>query len=327
MEVYAMERMTWVKGARVLIDDSLRLRARENVLVVGDTTTVRIVEMLAYLCAERGAQVTVCLMEPTGVHSGEPPAPVAAAMKAADVIITPTAYSMSHTNARIEANAAGARIALIPGANEALFSGGGLEVNIRDLAKTAVQVGTLLKAARTVRVTCANGTDLRLELAGRDSVDQTGLCHEPGTWGVLPDIETAVGPLEGSAEGTWVVDGAIVQIGMVEEPIQVSFSQGRVTSIEGGKDATILRTFLESYEDPMVYHVAELGIGLNPKAKMERSLLEREAEYGTMHVGLGHGASFGSSIRAPVHCDLVVCNPILELDGRVILKDRTLFID
>lgn len=323
-----MERMTWMKGAKVLVEDSLNLCAGENALIVGDTTTVKIVEILAYVAVERGAKVVACFMEPTGCHGEEPPPPVAAAMKAADAILLPVCFSLTHTNARREANAAGARIASLPGVDESVFTGGSLEVDIGKIAETVVKVGQLLKKARTAEITSANGTAIDFELAGRGSVDQTGLCHIPGTWGVLPTIETAVGPLEGSAEGTWVVDGVVPQAGifLIEEPIKITFSEGRVTKIEGGKEATTLRSFLESFDDPRVYSLVEMGIGLNPKAKMWRSYLEAEAEYGTMHLGIGAGTSFGISHEAPTHCDLVIRNPILKLDGKTVLKDRTLLI-
>jgi leucyl aminopeptidase (aminopeptidase T) len=324
-----MDRMSWMRGAHVLIEDSLKVRPGENVLIVGDSTTFRIVEILAYVAAERGAKVVICVMEPTGRTYAEPPAPVAAAMKAADAILLPVSYSLTHTDARREANAAGARIASLPGVDESVFTGGSLEVDLDKIAATAAKVGQLLKTTQTAEITSANGTAIRLRLAGRDSVDQTGLCHKPGTWGVLPTIETAVGPMEGSTEGTWVLDGVVPQAGLfsIEDPIRIAFSKGRVTSIDGGKEATVLRSFLESFDDPSVYFVVEMGIGLNPKAKMWRSYLEAEAEYGTMHLGIGAGTSFGISHEAPTHCDLVIKEPVLKLDGKIVLRDRTLLVE
>ena len=67
----------------------------------------------------------------------------------------------------------------------------------------------------------------------------------------------------------------------------------------------------------------ELGVGLNPKAKIGRGVeLEDEGEFGTLHLGIGNGITFGSSIRAVGHVDLVVRHPIVEVDGKIVLKDR-----
>jgi leucyl aminopeptidase (aminopeptidase T) len=50
--------------------------------------------------------------------------------------------------------------------------------------------------------------------------------------------------------------------------------------------------------------------------------LEDEGEFGSVHIGLGEGRSFGSSIRAKAHVDLVVRAPIAELDGQVLLQNK-----
>jgi leucyl aminopeptidase (aminopeptidase T) len=324
-----MDRIAWVRGAKVLVDDSLGVRAGENVLIVGDTGTARVAELLALVAAERGAKVTVCLMEPTGLHGGEPPAPVAAAMKAADSVLVPTSHSMFHTSARRAAAAAGARVVIIPGGTESLFAGGSLDIDIHQIGETVARVGRTLREARTLRITSDEGTDIRMELAGRPSVDQPGFCLEAGASTAFPMIETAVAPLEGSAEGRLVVDGAVPQAGLipVAEPVVFTFFKGVVTEISGGRDAPMVRDYLEGFKDPGVYTLVEVGVGLNPRAKLERSYAESESQYGTIHFGIGDGISFGVSHRAVAHVDLVVRNPVLELDGRIVLRDHTLIID
>ena len=153
---------------------------------------------------------------------------------------------------------------------------------------------------------------------------QTGICHDPGTISPPPCIETAVSPLEGSTEGVAVIDGAIVPGGEVLEPVQIELSGGRITKVDtGGRDGRYLSDLLTSYEDENIYCHVELGIGLNPKAKIGRGIeLEDEGEFGTCHLGVGNGITFGSSIRASGHIDLVIRHPVIEVDGTVILKDR-----
>ena len=40
------------------------------------------------------------------------------------------------------------------------------------------------------------------------------------------------------------------------------------------------------------------------------------------HILVGNGITFGSTIRAIGHIDLVVRHPIVEVDGKGVLKDR-----
>jgi hypothetical protein len=47
-----------------------------------------------------------------------------------------------------------------------------------------------------------------------------------------------------------------------------------------------------------------------------------EREFGTLHLGIGKGITFGSTIRAVGPIDLVIRLPIVEVDGRGVLKER-----
>ena len=303
-----------------------RYQEGENVLVLGDQDTKRIAERLAVVAAQEGAIVLLCVMPNPGRHSLEPPPPVSAAMASANVIVSALSYSITHTDARRTANSKGARFASMTRITDEVFTNGCLLVDVPGIARVATQLGRVLSTAGHVRVTSAEGTDLELTLSGRKSVDQTGLCHEPGTWGVLPNIETAVAPLEGSANGVLVVDGIVPQFAFkpIVEPIRIVFTDGRAQKFEGGEDARALESYLRGFGDPGVFDVVELGVGLNPNAQMTRTYNESEAEYGTLHIGLGDGTTFGSDHRAATHCDLVIRHPILDVNGRRILERKQL---
>jgi leucyl aminopeptidase (aminopeptidase T) len=76
----------------------------------------------------------------------------------------------------------------------------------------------------------------------------------------------------------------------------------------------------------MYCHV-ELGIGLNPNARIGRGIeLEDEGEFGTLHLGIGNGITFGSSIRAVGHIDLVIRHPIVQVDDTIALKNREVLV-
>ena len=178
--------------------------------------------------------------------------------------------------------------------------------------------------ANAIRVTSDDGaTDFTINVHGRKSVPQTGLCHLPGTISPPPCIETAISPIEGSTDGVAMIDGAIVPGGEVLNPFRIELREGRIASIDNSqKDGRTLQALLESYNDQNMYCHVELGVGLNPKAKMGRGIeLEDEGEFGTLHLGIGNGITFGSSIRAVGHVDLVIRHPIVEVDGTTVLKN------
>jgi leucyl aminopeptidase (aminopeptidase T) len=211
----------------------------------------------------------------------------------------------------------------MPDVCDAIFLDGSLEIDFLAQKKVIDRIAAVLEHGSTVRVRSPRGTDIRMSIANKHAVPQSGICHEPGTISPPPCIEVAIAPDEGTTEGVMFIDGATVPGGPVSEPIKVVFSRGRISSIEGGKDADRLKAMLAGYADPNIYCPVEMGMGMNPNARIgQGGPLEDEAEIGTMHIGIGNGITFGSSIRAVGHCDLVMRDAVVEVDGVAVLSDR-----
>jgi len=83
---------------------------------------------------------------------------------------------------------------------------------------------------------------------------------------------------------------------------------------------------LESANDPKVYNIGELGIGLNPKARLCGLMLEDEGAFGSVHIALGSNADFGGNTKAARHIDLIISKSTLHLDGKPVLKDGQVVI-
>lgn len=311
------------KSIQILIDVCLNVQSGEDIAIVTDTNKEAIARMLNSAVLNRGAETTLLVMSPRSRHGEEPTKAAARAMLGAAAVILPTTYSLTHTKARRAAREAGTRALSLPACTEQIFTDGSLQVDFLELSKFVEEMGRQLSTAKKVRLMSGEGAVLSMTLAGRKSVDQTGLCRKPGALAVPPDVETAVSPLEGTTSGTLVVDGVIVPGGQVAKPVTLVFEGGRITEIQGGEDATKLNRLLKDYDDPNMFCPVELGIGMNPKARMGRgAILEDEGEFGAVHIGLGEGRTFGSSISGKAHIDIVMKSPTLELDGKVILRNK-----
>ncbi|TGU57377.1 aminopeptidase, partial [Mesorhizobium sp. M00.F.Ca.ET.186.01.1.1] len=70
--------------------------------------------------------------------------------------------------------------------------------------------------------------------------------------------------------------------------------------------------------------LGEFGIGTNDKARITGVVLEDEKVYGTIHVAFGSNNTFGGTIVAGVHIDLVVKDPDVYLDDTCIMKSGKL---
>ncbi len=109
------------RAVAAIVRDCMGVREGEEMLVVCNPATIGIAERLRAEAGKLGADAVTTLMAERASHAAEPPAPIAAAMAAADVVLAPTLQSLSHTAARRAATEAGVRIATLPGATEEML--------------------------------------------------------------------------------------------------------------------------------------------------------------------------------------------------------------
>jgi leucyl aminopeptidase (aminopeptidase T) len=313
--------MSVMAGARTAVNTCLKLEKGEMAVIVTDILKEDIGEALHWAAKETGAEAILVKMLPRTRHGEEPPAPVAAIMKTADVVIAPTAYSISHTQARKEANLAGARIATMPMMTEEMMSRGGMTADFGLVKRQADRLVKQIGRARTVHVTTPDGTDITFSVDGRKWVADTGLLHNKGDFGNLPGGELFVPPVEGTAEGVIVVTGALAGIGILKKPVKITVRKGLGREIAGGPQAKAFARMMEEAASKLdrpdnAYNLAEFGIGLNPKAKLIGNPLEDEKVIGTIHLALGDNSTFGGKTRAGIHVDGIILRPKVEVDGK-----------
>lgn len=91
-----------VKIAEDVLTSCLAVKTGEEVLIITDDSRKEIGEAIYEAAGNLGCEKLLMVMKEREVSGQEPPKAIAAAMKAADVVIVPTAQSLTHTNARIE---------------------------------------------------------------------------------------------------------------------------------------------------------------------------------------------------------------------------------
>lgn len=310
-------------GLHRLVHHNGRVTPGETALVVADYEMERFVAPLAGILRTAGADVTVCIVPASDGDGNEPPEPVAAAMKAADVIFSPVSRSITHTRAMRSALDEGARAVLMTHHDEAVLSAPSLlTTDFADQKPVCRALGARLSQAESIRVHAPGGTDITFDLVKGRKVNVLTGQPDPGELAPVPTIEVNVVPKEGTAEGRIVSDCSIpyLGIGVLEEPVNCDVAGGFITSVEGGRQAQILKSDWSSRNDHNCYNVAELGIGLNPNATPTGVMLEDEGIIGTVHFGIGTSRTLGGTIQASTHYDLLVWNPTIEADGEVIYE-------
>lgn len=321
-----MKRLTKLDTAsQIAIRDCMGAKKNEKILVITDEIK-REIGLSIHVNAIRMGYYSLLLEMKSGKINGEePPAEVAELMQKFDVVFCPTAKSLTHTNARREASAKGVRIATFPGITKDVMIRG-MNANYKKIAALSIKLKEILEKGKFIRVIAPAGTDISFSIEGRKAYASKGLFHEKGESGNLPTGETYLAPVEGTANGVFVVDGSMAGLGLIKNTnIKIEVENGYATKISGGSLATKLRKMLDAVGKE-ARNIAEFGIGTNDSAKLSGVLLEDEKVMGTIHIALGNNVSMGGSVNVPIHLDGVVKKPTVWLDDELLMKDGKLLV-
>jgi len=214
------------------------------------------------------------------------------------------------------------------------------------LRENCAKVEASFKHAKTVHVQTNLGTNIKIGVEERKAKIDDGDFRKPGKGGNLPAGEVFISPKIGDSNGVIVFDGSITldETIVIKKPIKVTVEKGYVTRVEGGNQAKQLQDYLhKAGERPYkmahngeitidkakeysrnATNLGELGIGLNPKAKIVGNVLEDEKVLGTVHFAIG--SNYDQDALALIHSDGIVKNPTIKIDGKTIMKRGKLLL-
>jgi aminopeptidase len=308
-----------VDGAKVTIETCLNVKKGENVLVLTDDSKEPIAQSLYQAALDVEADTILAKMPDLQQEGQEPPVSIAKLMKDMDVIVITTERTMSHTMARRRASRAGARIATMPGITEQMMSEGGMTADFREVRRSILRVARKLRRSKSLRVMSQIGTDITMNIQGRAWItEDSGICHRRGEFTNLPAGELFIPPVEGTADGTLMVDGSFIDT--LLNPVRVAVKDGYATRITGAHEA--VKELNKAGKDGR--NIAKFGLGLNPNAKVIGRFLEDSKVLGTVNIGFGDNSVFGGNVKCPVHLIAVIKNPTVVVDNVLVMKDGEL---
>ncbi len=195
-----------------------------------------------------------------------------------------------------------------------------------DLRQKHSEIKRIIDAGRVMHIKTKAGTDLSVPIEGCTAISSDGLFATLGKGGNIPAGEVFIAPMKNRVSGKIVIDCSskvweTTQI--VKEPITLIVDKGKVVSIRGGKEAKALEEHLRFADQNAKnewghWMIGEVGIGLNPSAKICGSMIIDEKVKGTAHVALGSNHWFGGHIYSNIHLDQVFRNPDITVDGRLL---------
>ncbi|MCK4412247.1 MAG: peptidase M17 [Candidatus Eisenbacteria sp.] len=212
-------------------------------------------------------------------------------------------------------------------------------VDYARMRRQAAKLKRALDRADRVLITAPGGTDIEIGLRDRKGRADDGAFWKPGSGGNLPAGETYISPTNYDADGVLVFDGSLATADgggafVPRAPVTVDVSGGLVTAVRGGAGARRFERSLRLGEEAAqkmrgrtgwtarriatyarnARHLGELGIGLNPAARVTGNMLEDEKILGTCHIAIG--ANYDEDAQAFTHLDCIVKSPTITTIGR-----------
>jgi leucyl aminopeptidase (aminopeptidase T) len=279
-------------GAMKAMTQCAAVKPGENVVIACDTNKFRLAEALAAAAHAVGGIPTIVMFPTTGAHGAQVPKAVVAACARSDVFFLPTSWSMTHTDARIEAIKNGSRGSTMCEVTEDCLCTGGMLGDYEECDRIARRLGAAMSQSKAMRMTSPAGTDMRSEITGI----------------IVGDVR-------------------LMGYGIIkEEPVTIHVREGKVEEITGGSAAEYLKETLESFDDPTAYNLAEFALGLNPSCRAYATNLEDLGKLGFGHHGIGSNYAIGGKVMAPCHIDIIYKDVTAELDGEVVWDKGQLLI-
>jgi 2,5-dihydroxypyridine 5,6-dioxygenase len=257
---------------------------------------------------------------------------VIAALAASDLVIDCTVEGLLHSPELGQILGAGARVLMISNEHPEVLE----RLPWDDDLPRRVAIGhEWLRAATTMGVTSAHGTNLEVRLAGAFTAGSTGLTAGPGSIAHWPGGLVLAFPTAHSVNGTVVLapgDMNLTFNRLVESPVRLHIVDDHIEAIEGdGVDAILFRSYLSAFNDRESYATSHVGWGMNQHARWDSAQLydtretwgtEARAYAGNFLYSTGANETAGRYTAG--HFDLPMRNCTVRLDDRVVVEGGVL---
>lgn len=195
----------------------------------------------------------------------------------------------------------------MPGVTESMLTDGPMNIDYRKMLETAENLILRLKDAALISIKTSAGTDLIIGVKERTFRHDLKIGN--GETGNLPCGEVYCAPEENNANGKLVIDASIGDIGLLKTPLIIKIENGRIISFESEDSPLVDRINFLTGEDIDCRTIGELGIGVNPGARILGNMLEDEKAFGTAHIAFGNNEDFGGINSAKIHRDFLFRSP------------------
>jgi 2,5-dihydroxypyridine 5,6-dioxygenase len=211
-----------------------------------------------------------------------------------------------------------------------------MQPNLR-LRERVERGAEMLAAASTLRFTNEAGTDVTYQLGAYPVMTQYGYTDTPGRWDHWPSGFLFTGGADDGVDGIVVIAPGDIIFPFktyVQTPITLTIEAGKITAIDGGVDADLLREYMASFDDPDAYGISHIGWGMLETARWSILAHDRRGMgmhgrsfYGNVLFSTGPNGELGGPNHTACHIDIPMRNCTLYLDDTPIVVDGQIVVD
>ncbi len=213
-----------------------------------------------------------------------------------------------------------------------------------ELKENVLRALRVLETAEAMRISSDAGTDVTYQLGQYGYIHQYGYADEAGRWDHFASALVGTVGNDDAVDGTVVLQpGDIIfpHGSYVSTPTLIEIRRGRITKIDGHRDALLLRDYIASFDDPDAYGISHIGWGMSPAARWDELAIGRGApeSAGTVGIGMdsrsflgsvmfstGPNVEFGGPNNTSCHTDIPMRGCSVWLDDQLVIDHEQLLV-
>jgi len=326
-EVEAMRR-----GARNAVRVCMNTRSEDRVAIIGDRQSYSIARLLLEEAFNVGARAEVFTLETFGRRPlRELPAKLVKSLRAMRPTVTFFTAAAEEGEItfrmkllRLLTQDLKARHGHMVGITPQIMREG-MAADYRKVERVTRAVYEIVRRCTEIRAVSPDGTDLVARFSPHLRwIPSTGIYHQPGQWGNLPDGEVFTCPVvvNGTLAARVAGDFFSERYGYLDEPLIVTVEEGRLVDATG--PSPLAREFLEyvrSVENGD--RVGEFAIGTNVGLQRIIGNLLQDEKFPGVHIAFGnpYPHETGADWASAIHVDVVSPHTTVWVDGDLIMEN------
>ena len=308
-----------ISSAQKAMIHVMNLNKDDAVLVITDNFTKIVGEAFYRAAIEHGSTAKIYFLPKKSRPLIDVPEEMIELLEGTTVVINVFKGMSEETPFRVKwidavwLSAKSIRVGHGPSIDKSMLIDGPMNVDYELMVKNAETLIKKFENAKIAEIKAPGGTNIELFIEDRGFSNDAKITKEP-YFSNLPCGEIWCGPIESKGEGVIVCDGSIGDIGKVKKPLKIIVKDGKIVIIQSEDQKLVEKVEKLTNLDEEARVIGELGIGLNPGAKLRGILLEDEKAIHTAHIAFGNNITMdGGQNKSKTHRDFLFYDPTIEV--------------